>query len=182
MVYNNMQISNLITKIENNVFSEKELINLFNNAISNNKISEEDKALLIFSIEKNTRLRFPKSAKRIFGAKESFAESKLDKLYQDLCKEFNLSNNQLKNGVKTGGLMISGEFYIDVYMSYKNIENHGVAITLTQPDIESELTVTVKRYKTYGSDSGTINMHESNMDDFDNSAQVYKAYIQELIQ
>ncbi|MFM5099082.1 hypothetical protein ACEUBD_15005 [Aeromonas veronii] len=85
-----MQISNLITKIENNVFSEKELINLFNNATSNNKISEEDKALLIFSIEKNTRLRFPKSAKRIFGAKESFAESKLDKLYQDLCKEFNL--------------------------------------------------------------------------------------------
>lgn len=182
MVNNSMQISNLITKIESNLFSEKELINLFNNATLNKKINEEDKARLIISIEKNTRLRFPKSAKRIFGAKESFAESKLETLYQDLCKEFNLSNNRLKNGVKTGGLMISGESYINVYMSYRNIENHGVAITLTQPDIESELTVTVKRYKTYGSDSGTINIHESEMDDFDNCAQIYKAYIQELIQ
>ncbi|WP_421229835.1 hypothetical protein [Aeromonas enteropelogenes] len=97
-------------------------------------------------------------------------------------KSYALSNNRLKNGVKAGGLMISGEFYIDVYMSYKNIENHGVAITLTQLDIESELTITVKRYKTYGSDSGTIKVHESKMDDFDNFAQVYKEYIQELIQ
>ncbi len=73
-----MKIEDLIKRIEADKFNEKQLINLYNNACSQREIDEAEKELLIDAIEKNTRLRFPRAAKRIFGAKESVASQRLE--------------------------------------------------------------------------------------------------------
>lgn len=144
-------------------------------------MNEEDKEVLVDAIEKNTRLRFPRSAKRIFGAKELVANTILEKLYNSLSQSTDLTSNKLKNGVKTGGRMISGEFYIDVYMSYKNTDNQGASISLTQQKVDDELIVTVKRYSTHNSDSGIQKESDGTVDSFEDYVKIYEQYLGELI-
>ena len=126
-------------------------------------------------------LRFPRAAKRIFGAKESVANSMLEKLHKTLTHTIDFTSNKLKNGVKAGGQMISGEFYIDVYMSYKNTENEGAYISLTQKTIDDELIVTVGRYSTHNPDSGVKNECKGGVDSFDEYAKIYQNHLGELI-
>jgi hypothetical protein len=176
-----MKIEDLIKRIEADKFNEKQLINLYNNACSQREIDEAEKELLIDAIEKNTRLRFPRAAKRIFGAKESVASQRLESLYVTLGKKYDFTNNRLKNGVKAGGRMISGEFFIDVYVSYKNTENQGAAIALTQANIDAELEVTVKRYSTHNENSGDVEIRTDTMDAFESCAKAYDEYLAEII-
>jgi len=176
-----MNIQELVQKIEADKYNEKELINLYNNANNKKGLSEEDKEVLVEAIEKNTRLRFPRAAKRIFGAKDSVANTILEKLHKTLSQSINFTSNKLKNGVKTGGCMISGEFYIDVYMSYKNSDNQGASISLTQATIDDELIVTVRRYNTHKPDSGVKNEDKGSMDSFNDHAKTYQNYLGELI-
>jgi len=176
-----MNIQDLVQKIESDKYSEKQLINLYNNANNKKDLSEEDKEILIEAIEKNTRLRFPRAAKRIFGAKESVANTILEKLHQTLSQSTDFSSNKLKNGVKTGGRMISGEFYIDVYMSFKNSDNQGAYISLTQQTIDDELIVTVGRYSTHNADSGVKNESKGGIDSFEEYAIIYQNHLGELI-
>lgn len=175
-----MEIQKIIENIESNQYEERQLVNLYNNANKKEGLSEEDKEAIISAIEKNTRLRFPRAAKRIFGAKESVAYTMLEKLYTSLRESIDFKGNKLKNGVKTGGYMISGEFYIDVYMSYKNIDNQAVSISLTQKTIEDELEVRVRRYSTYNEDSGTQSDAQSGIDLFDEYSEIYKKHLIEL--
>ncbi|MDT0605043.1 hypothetical protein [Thalassotalea castellviae] len=178
-----MNIQDLVQKIESDKYSEKQLINLYNNANNKKDLSEEDKEILVEAIENNTRLRFPRAAKRIFGAKESVANTILEKLHQTLSQSqsINFTSNKLKNGVKTGGRMISGEFYIDVYMSFKNSENQGAYISLTQKTIDDELIVTVGRYSTHNPDSGVKNESKGGIDSFEDYAIIYQNHLGELI-
>lgn len=176
-----MKTEDLIKRIEEDKFNEKQLINLYNNACSKPDIDEVEKESLIEAIEKNTRLRFPRAAKRIFGAKESVASQKLESLYIKLSKKYDLTHNRLKNGVKVGGRMISGEYYIDVYVSYKNFENQGAAIALTQANIDAELEVTVTRYSTHNENSGEIEKRTDTMDAFESCAKIYDDYLAEII-
>ncbi|ANN28307.1 TPA: hypothetical protein RQK39_003528 [Vibrio vulnificus] len=176
-----MKIEDLIKKIEEDKFNEKQLINLYNNAFSKQEIDEAEKESLIEAIEKNTRLRFPRAAKRIFGAKESVASQKHESLYVKLASKYDFTRNRLKNGVKAGGRMISGEYYIDVYLSYKNFQNQGAAIALTQENIDAELEVTVKRYCTHNENSGEIKKRTDTMDAFESCANTYDEYLSEVI-
>ncbi len=176
-----MNIQELIQKIESDKYNEKEMINLYNNANNQQGLSEEDKEDLIEAIEKNTRLRFPRAAKRIFGAKESVANTMLEKLHKTLSQSVDFISNKLKDGVKTGGLMMTNKLYIELYMSFKNSENQGAYISLTQKTIDDELIVTVGRYSTHNPDSGVIKEDKSGLDSFDDYAIIYKNYLGELI-
>jgi len=176
-----MNIQDLVQKIEADKYNEKQLINLYNNANNKKGLSEEDKEVLVEAIEKNTRLRFPRAAKRIFGAKESVANTILEKLHQTLSQSIDFTSNKLKNGVKTGGLMISGEFYIDVYMSFKNSDNQGAYISLTQKTIDDELIVTVGRYSTHNPDAGVKSESKGGIDSFEDYARIYQDHLGELI-
>ncbi len=77
--------------------------------------------------------------------------------------------------------MISGEYYIDVYVSYKNTENQGAVIALTQANIDAELEVTVKRYSTHNENSGDIEKRTDTMDAFESCAKAYDEYLAEII-
>lgn len=176
-----MTIEELVERIEANRYDEKQLINLYNNANANNELSEEDKENLIEAIEKNTRLRFPRAAKRIFGAKESVATEMLEKLYSKISASYDLTGNRLKNGVKTGGLMISGKLYIEVYISYKNADNQGVFLSLTQDTVDDELVVIVRRYSTHKPESGVKWEKTEGIDRFDEFSNVYEEYLKEIL-
>ncbi|CAA0120441.1 hypothetical protein [Zhongshania aliphaticivorans] len=176
-----MTIEELVERIEANRYDEKQLINLYNNANANNELSEEDKESLIEAIEKNTRLRFPRAAKRIFGAKESVATEMLEKLYSKISATYDLTHNRLKNGVKTGGLMISGKLYIEVYISYKNADNQGVFLSLTQDTVDDELVVIVRRYSTHKPESGVKGEKTGGIDRFDEFSNVYEEYLKEIL-
>jgi hypothetical protein len=176
-----MTIEELVERIEANRYDEKQLINLYNNANANNELSEEDKENLIEAIEKNTRLRFPRAAKRIFGAKESVATEMLEKLYSKISASYDLTANRLKNGVKTGGLMISGKLYIEVYISYKNADNQGVFLSLTQDTVDDELVVIVRRYSTHKPESGVKWEKTGGIDRFDEFSNVYEEYLKEIL-
>ncbi len=176
-----MNIQELVHRIQEDKYNEKQLINLYNNANNKQSLNEEDKEILVEAIEKNTRLRFPRAAKKIFGAKESLANTMLEKLHQTLLQSIDFTSNKLKTGVKTGGLMISGEFYIDVYMSFKNSDNQGAYISLTQKTIDDELIVTVGRYSTHNPGSAVRNESKGGIDSFDEYANIYKKHLSDLI-
>ena len=110
----------LIDNINKGQYNQKELINLYKNAQSVNSIVDSQKESIIEAIEKSTRLKFPAAAKKMFGAKDSEARDILEKLYSRISGSCNLEKNKLKNGVKTGGGMIAGDCYIQIYLSYKN--------------------------------------------------------------
>lgn len=176
-----MEIKDLIKNIEEDKYTAKQLINLYNNAMAKKGLDESEKEHLIEAIEKNIRARFPKAAKSIFGPKGTVASERLAAFCVELAKEFDLTSNKLKNGVKSGGEMISGRKYIDYYISYKNSSNQGVAMTLFQNNFDDELEVAVERYQTHSKDGKTLHRHVSAMDDFDDLANQYKAYLSEII-
>lgn len=89
---------------------------------------------------------------RIFGAKESDARTRLEEVFAKLEATHDLTANRVKNAVKTGGEMISGQKHIDVYISYKNKSNFGAFLGLIQDDAASEMKARVGYYKT-GRDS-----------------------------
>ena len=68
-----MTVSHLIEKVESGRLSEKELIQLYKDVMGSSKASIEEKAALAWSIEKESRLKFPKAAKRLFGEKDNKA-------------------------------------------------------------------------------------------------------------
>jgi hypothetical protein len=70
--------------------------------------------------------------------KSSDAKILLEEVYSDLIKNFDLSKNKVKNGVKPGGYMIGGQMYVDWYISYKNDEKFNTGFCYLQKSEETE--------------------------------------------
>lgn len=126
-----------IEKIKSGSYSEKELINLYNNARS---LGAKE---VVEAIEYQMRGQFPRAANRLFGQKEDSAIKRLQEVIDRLESEVNVSANKLKNGVKTGGEKISGDKYLNIYASYRNADGFGGYISMEQDSIDSELYVVV---------------------------------------
>ena len=164
----------LIEQIKTGKFSEKELIALYKNA------TDKNAPLVIDAVKKIMRGQFPRAAKRLFGAKESQATALLEGAYKKLSAELNFKHNKLKNGIKPGGVMLSGESYICVYLSYKNKGNFGAHLGLLQSAADSELIAEVANYKT-GNDS--FNEKQSfGVHDFDKAVALYRQYLIGIIE
>ncbi len=93
------------------------------------EIQRED---LIQLIENRLRSVSPSAATKVFGPKDSEAREYLAQVFWQTSSEFDLSQNQVKNGVKTGGDMIAGRKHVDVYISYKNKNKWRAALTWLQ--------------------------------------------------
>jgi hypothetical protein len=163
----------LIEKVRNGEYSERELINLYKNAETHGASD------VMEAIKRKMRADFPRAANRLFGAKEAEARMQLESVLHDLSNSFNFGSNQLKNGVKAGGGMLSGEKHIDVYISYKNKERYGVALSLSQDDPESELIATFYYYK--DGKSGFREKKQYQMHDFAKAVNAYKKKLSEVL-
>ena len=159
------QKTKLIASIREGRFSDKELLNLYDNAAGRG-----DESILDI-IKVQMRADFPKAASRKFGAKEAEAIARLETVLSSLPP--NLNGNRLKNGVKAGSQMLAGEKHIDVYVSYKNKANVGVFLGLLQDTPSSELVARVGYYKT--GDGAFRDEELFAMDDFDKAVDTYKA-------
>ncbi|MDE4175692.1 hypothetical protein PXK01_16135 [Phaeobacter sp. PT47_59] len=87
---------------------------------------------LIQLIEERLRSVSPSAATKVFGPKDSEAREFLEQVFLRTCSEFDLSQNQVKNGVKTGGDMIAGRKHVDVYISYKNNDKWRTSLAWLQ--------------------------------------------------
>ena len=75
----------------------------------------------------------------------------LEEVYSDLIKNYDLSKNKVKPGVKPGGYMIGGQMYVDWYISYKNDEKFNTGFCYLQKSQETEPYIEVN-YRKVGSD------------------------------
>ncbi len=128
--------------------TDKQLVNLLNNVKAEALITEEDKELLVDTIAKRLKVISPSKAKVIFGDKGTEAIEILTRVHDIISSKHDLTKNVLKNGVKTGGNMMSGEAYICFYLSYKNSDQQGCALTYFQESVETLPQLFVKRYRT----------------------------------
>lgn len=164
---------NLIDKINAGRFSEKECINLHLNAMLRDEVE------VMEVIRLKMRVQYPRAANRIFGAKQNEAQSKLEQVLSIISPKFDRSKNSLKNYPKAGGCMLSGKFHIEQYISYKNDQQDGVLLSLTQKEIDSELFVTVRRYKS--GKGGYSNEKIFNMNDFLEAVEEYTKELSTLL-
>lgn len=93
-------------------------------------------------------LEFPKAAKAMFGAKGDDVTECLTRIHEDVAATYDLSRNKLKAGVKLGGTERTGEQRLYRYLSYRGADHIGAQLALIQQDVESELVIMVRHYRT----------------------------------
>jgi hypothetical protein len=163
----------LINKISEGTYTEKELINLNTNAV---RLGYQD---VIDAIEIQMRKQFPRAATKEYGAKGDAAQQKLDEAFKEIQASFDLTKNRNNNGVKVGGGVMSGDAYIDYYISYKNDDGYGVYLGLIQETVDSELKARVGSYKT-GKDKSEETFYFS-IDEISEALMLYKKHLTEII-
>ena len=141
------RVEALIEHVRSGAMNEKELHNLYDNARSFDGASDEQLEPLIGAIESELRSRFPNKAKRIFGPKDDYARDYLGKLLDDVKNAFDLSENCVGSGIKTGGDMIAGRKHIDVYFSYKDQHGWHAGLAYLQDSAETAPYLRAKVYQ-----------------------------------
>ncbi len=101
-------------------------------------LEDIDREALDEAVMKRLRIVSPAIATRLGGPKDEQGREFLEALYERIAAEFDLSGNQLKNGVKTGGYMINGTRYVDVYISYKTATRKNLSLAWIQNDVGSK--------------------------------------------
>ena len=162
--------------------TDKQLTNLLDNVKDEGQISESDRELLIDAIAQKLRQTNPARAKALFGAKGTEAIEILTRAHNFIKSKYDLSQNSLKNGVKTGGDMINGDAYISHYLSYKNKEQWGCVISYFQETLETLPVLRVKRYRT--GKNQRLAPEESNFPIalYDEALALYESYLLESLQ
>ncbi|WP_170399304.1 hypothetical protein [Ruegeria arenilitoris] len=100
-------------------------------------LEDADREMLNEAVMMRLRTVSPAIATRLGGPKDAQAREFLEGFFEQLAAEFDLSGNRLKNGVKTGGHMINGSKYIDVYISYKTETGKNLSLAWIQKEPES---------------------------------------------
>ena len=150
-----------LSLIEQGDLNKSQLINMYNNCLRDGEITEEEVELLISAIEKAMRIEAPKEATKLFGPKDSEPKKLLQAIYDKLKTAYDLSDNILpREGVKTGGRIMSGDAFIDSYISYKNPDMWNVGMGYTQLSHKDEPFLVVNFYQTGTNKSDNGEKHE----------------------
>lgn len=130
----------------------QEIQNFYNNILNNKDITDYEKEFLAEPCEKLISEKFPKkNPRRILNNKSLEAKELLEEVHNIVTKEFNWSNNRVKNGVKPSGHMIGGKIYVGWYMSYKNENKVNTGFGYIKEKEESEPYIKVD-YRIVGQD------------------------------
>ena len=122
MTSDKKQIDRQVTVAKERIISlsdPKALLRFHENVERFQGVDEVQREDLIQLIEERLRTVSPSAATKVFGPKDSEAREFLEQVFLRTCSDFDLSQNQVRNGVKTGGGMIAGRKHVDVYISYK---------------------------------------------------------------
>jgi hypothetical protein len=140
-------IEKILRSISSEKYDDKELINLYRNTEKYDSITEENRERILEAVEVQLRERFPRVAKKALGPIGTRPWEYLEHLYQISNEKFDLTHNRVKNGVKSGGSMISGDAYIDYYISFKNAKKKGVVAHAYQVSASEPLKFQVFSYE-----------------------------------
>lgn len=142
-------------------------------------LDDADRERLNEAVVNRLRVVSPKLAKSFGGPKDGPARAWLQTVFEQSAAMFDLSGNVLKNGVKTGGLMISGQAYLDVYLSYKNAAGLNLALTWLQEAPEKDATLTLSLREPGVSGRGLI--EEAVFDDQDQAAAAWTKSLEGML-
>lgn len=135
-------------EIIRNLKESRKLLNFYDNAKKNDEIKDCEREILIETIETRLREIAPAAATRKLGPKDSDARTYLTRVYRKVSDLYDLSGNRVKNGVKTGGDMITGRKFVDVYISFKNGEGWNAGLQWIQESPATERYLQVYLHQT----------------------------------
>ena len=150
--YKNVSVNvvRILNLIKNKDYTKKELHTFFeniNNEYSKGKVTDYEFEILIQELEKRVRITQPRLSKILFGPKDDKVRTSLSEFLDELKTNFDFSNNNVGSHVKTGGSMINGTKYIDVYISYKNKDKWHCSFAFVQDQANTNLYIMTRKYQ-----------------------------------
>ncbi|HZW13921.1 MAG TPA: hypothetical protein VFF81_12115 [Noviherbaspirillum sp.] len=170
-----MQENKVIGWAQSKQFSEKEIVEFYNNVAEK---GGSRKALDAIKIR--MRSDYPRVAKRRFGAKEEEVVERLNRIADAAQRGFPLQDSRVGSHVKTGGNEISGEKFLWRYISYKNPANQGADLSLVQDKADTEVLVFVSRYRTNAKEANFNEVQQFAFGELDQAEALYRRYLGEL--
>lgn len=166
------KLAKLIESVGNKPRTKLELLTQYRNVVDCNGPRE-----LLEAIEERLRRDFPRAANAAFGQISEEAMDILGKVAEKLSAQFDLSSNTVLSHVKVGGYEQTGQQLICRYISYKNRENMGVQLTLSQQELASEMVATVSTYRTNAKIDNFRNEKVYSMGELDQAVEHYRQHL-----
>ena len=153
--------------------------NFYNNILTNKDLTDYEKEYLAEPCEKLISEKFPKkNPRRILNNKSLEARELLEEVHNIVIKEFDWSNNKVKNGVKPSGYMIAGKLYVSWYMSYKNENKVNTGFVYIKEKEESDPYIKVD-YRKVGQDFNEEKTFPIQLKD--DALILFKSYLSKVI-
>ena len=173
-------IDKLLSSINDQKYSTKEMLNLYENTLTYKDVSELDRERVIEAIELQIRKMDTRAANKHFTKLSDRPKEVLEELSAKIGSEFDLTKNRVKNGVKIGGPMISGKAPVNIYVSYKNADGYGVVAGAYQWTVDADLKYRVFSYKGMNTEGNEFNLSEY-LSETEDIYQAYRKLLRELL-
>ena len=174
----------ILNLIKNKEYNKKELQSFYeniNNEYSKGKITDFEFEILIQELEKRVRITQPRLSKTLFGPKDDKVRTLLREFLDELKVTFDFSNNYVGSHVKTGGSMINGTKYIDVYISYKNKDKWHCSFAYLQDQANSNLYIMVRKYEGGMMNKESVSQSNYEIEDIEKAKLVFIENLEEII-
>ena len=172
---NPIKLAARLESVNTGSFTKAELLSYYTNVEV-----EDGPQELLEAIEERLRRDFPAAANAAFGKKSDEAMEMLTRVADTVTSTMDLSGNVVKSHVKIGGFELKGEHYICRYISYKNKENHGVQLMLSQLTADSEMLVREATYRTSAKEANFRHEETFPHGEVDRAVERYRAHLVEL--
>ena len=177
-------VKRILSLIKNKDYSKKELHTFYeniNNEYKKEKITEFEFEILIQELEHKVRITQPRLSKILFGPKDEKVRISLREFLEELKVTFDFSNNFVGSHVKTGGSMINGTKYIDVYISYKNKDKWHCSFAYVQDDANSNLYIMIRKYQGGMMNKESVSQSNYEIEDIEKAKLVFIEHLEEII-
>ena len=174
----------ILNLIKNKDYNKKELHTFYeniNNEYKKEKITEYEFEILIQELEHRVRITQPRLSKILFGPKDEKVRISLREFLEELKVTFDFSNNFVGSHVKTGGSMINGTKYIDVYISYKNKDKWHCSFAYVQDDANSNLYIMIRKYQGGMMNKESVSQSNYEIEDIEKAKMVFIEHLEEII-
>ena len=174
----------VLSLIKNKDYNKKELHSFYeniNNEYSKGKITEYEFEILIQELEQRVRITQPRLSKILFGPKDEAVRTSLREFLDELKTSLDFSNNNVGSHVKTGGSMINGSKYIDVYISYKNKDKWHCSFAYVQDHANSNLYIMTRKYQGGMMNKESVSEIIYEIENLDKAKLVFITNLEEII-
>lgn len=169
--------------------TDRQLFNLYTNLqnyISSLSLNDQEQYReliedVLSELENKYRIAYPISSKKLYGAKDAEISELLEKALLLLQNKYDLSKNEVKSYVKTGGDMISGRRYICKYLSYRNSQKQVCFLGISQKTINDPIICKVITYTAYATDKSNDKTIDFPFKDFDQALSLYETYLSQYV-